>query len=375
MDKRRGHRHGISTRERLQVKVKERSRKREEKCSVAQLLEKVQECTESCDVEMARIFCERALETAPDDPQVLDIAGSLYAELGLDDKAKSCLLHAIDLTPDKGHAKYMYLGQLSSAQEAVGFFSKGVELMQRSLVSQSTRGACAFPDKDNITPEEVSMAYCCIAEIYLTDLCIQEGAAERCKEVLEKALETSPNNVEALQLMASFLISSEKPQEGKRFLMQSLEVWLPSLMRKNTSQEQSEDTGEDSQEWEDIEDEDEDILQLAVEVLEHLLEEQDDVVQVWYLLGWVNFLQAKQSSIKDEADHRESSRTALLQAKKLTEKQCYEDYELVSHIEELLGELGPARDADEDEDEDEVTKEELEPEFELSSEDDNQMDL
>ena len=55
-------------------------------------------------------------------------------------------------------------------------------------------------------------------------------------------------------------------QEGKRFLMQSLEVWLPSLMRKNTSQEQSEDTGEDSQEWEDIEDEDEDILQVSAKM-------------------------------------------------------------------------------------------------------------
>uniref|UniRef100_UPI00358E591B uncharacterized protein isoform X1 n=2 Tax=Myxine glutinosa TaxID=7769 RepID=UPI00358E591B len=394
MEKRRGHRRRISTRERLQMKVKEHSRKREGKYSIAQLLEKVQECIESCDVEMARIFCERALEMAPDDPQVLDIAGSLYAELGLEDKARSCLLHAIDVTPDKGHAKYMYLGQLSSAQEAVVLFSKGVELMQRSLVSQSTRGACVFPDKENVTPQEVSSAYCSIAEIYLTDLCIQEEAAERCKEALDKALETCPNNVEALQLMASFLISSEKPQEGKRFLMQSLEVWLPGLIQKNTSQEQSEVAGEDNQEWEDIEEEDEDILQnlpayelrittakllleieeftLAVGVLERLLEEQDDVVQVWYLLGWVNFLQSKKSSVEDEEDDRVSSRTALLQAKKLAEKQCYGDDELMSHMEQLLGELGPA--PDDDEDENEVTKGELEPELDVSSEDDNQME-
>lgn len=41
---------------------------------------------------------------------------------------------------------------------------------------------------------------------------MEEGAAERCKEAIEKALHYDQNNPEALQLMASYLFSIEKPE-------------------------------------------------------------------------------------------------------------------------------------------------------------------
>lgn len=41
---------------------------------------------------------------------------------------------------------------------------------------------------------------------------MEEGAAERCKEAIEKALHYDQNNPEALQLMASYLFSTEKPE-------------------------------------------------------------------------------------------------------------------------------------------------------------------
>lgn len=41
---------------------------------------------------------------------------------------------------------------------------------------------------------------------------MEEGAAGRCKEAIEKALHYDQNNPEALQLMASYLFSIEKPE-------------------------------------------------------------------------------------------------------------------------------------------------------------------
>lgn len=115
---------------------------------------------------------------------------------------------------------------------------------------QAQAGAAAQPDEDPELPTEkdVSVAYCSIAEIYLTDLWYQsaqsytldtdkpvswrccenffslcacsmeEGAADKCREFIEKALQYHHDNPEALQLMASYLFSTERNQVSPRFL-------------------------------------------------------------------------------------------------------------------------------------------------------------
>ena len=46
--------------------------------------------------------------------------------------------HAIELEPDKGHSKYMYLAQLLTGQNAIQCFSKGVNIMKQELERGST---------------------------------------------------------------------------------------------------------------------------------------------------------------------------------------------------------------------------------------------
>ena len=50
-------------------------------------------------------------------------------------------------------------------------------------------------------------------------------------------------------------------------------------------------------------------LQDASEVLELLLDEEDEVVEVWYLLGWLNYLQG--------ADCHTNARYYLLKAQQV----------------------------------------------------------
>ncbi|ROJ29189.1 putative assembly chaperone of rpl4 [Anabarilius grahami] len=218
----------MSPQERMKAKMQERAKKKTaEKYTVDQLLEKTEECIDNFDFDMARLYCQRALDIEPANLTILDMLGNICAELGDSLTAVHVYLKAVELSPEEGHSKYMYLGQIHTGMEAVQYFSKGTEA--------SAFGAAAFPSEGAITKKEVSVAFCSIAEIFFTDLCMEEGAADRCKEAINKALQYDEHNPEALQLMASYLFSIEKTEEGREYLKKSVSSWLPSLQKKEES--------------------------------------------------------------------------------------------------------------------------------------------
>uniref|UniRef100_A0A3B4ADA9 Uncharacterized protein n=1 Tax=Periophthalmus magnuspinnatus TaxID=409849 RepID=A0A3B4ADA9_9GOBI len=222
---------GLSPQERMKVRMHVKAkRKTAEKYSVQQLLEKTEEYMDSFDFEMASLFCQRALDLEATNLQALDMLGHIHSEMGDILKAKEVFQRAVELSPDVGHRKYMSLGQIHTGQEAVDFYLKGIQILLSALEKQGPLGASAFPEEDTDLPTErdVSVAYCSIAEIYLTDLCMEEGAAVKCKEFIERALHYHHDNPEALQLMASYLFSNERNQEGKEYLLKSVAGWLPS---------------------------------------------------------------------------------------------------------------------------------------------------
>lgn len=45
----------------------------------------------------------------------------------------------MEVNPDTGHSKYMYLGQLFEGAEAIQFFQKGIELMVKEREAQSAQ--------------------------------------------------------------------------------------------------------------------------------------------------------------------------------------------------------------------------------------------
>lgn len=221
---------GLSPQERMKVRMHIKAKKKtSEKYSVQQLLEKTEEYMDSFDFEMAAMFCQRALDLEADNLQALDMLGHIYSELGNTQKAKEIFQRAVELSPDVGHRKYMSLGQIHTGHEAVDFYMKGIQVLLSALEKQApTRGpigASAFPGEDPDLPSEkdVSVAYCSMAEIYLTDLCMEEGAADKCKQFVEQALQYHHDNPEALQLMASYLFSTVQA-EVKGFNMEKVKV-------------------------------------------------------------------------------------------------------------------------------------------------------
>lgn len=385
---------GMTPQERMKTKMQEKAKKKTaEKYTVDQLLEKTEECIDNFDFDMARLFCQRALDIEPTNLTILEMLGNICSELGDVEKAKQVFLKAVELSPEEGHSKYMYLGQIHTGMEAVQYFSKGIELMLNTMDKLSNEasafGAAAFPCQGDVTKKDVSVAFCSIAEIFFTDLCMEEGAADRCKEALDKALQYDEHNPEALQLMASYLFSIEKTEEGRVYLKKSVSSWLPSLQK-----ESAEGAEHDMEEDEDhtksnippyesrittakllIEAEE---YEMATEVLEDLLEEDDEVVQVWYLLGWLFYLQLdKQDLTNSSTNLKKSALTHLTNAKKLYVKLRCEDAPMLEHTEQLLAELGgEAHEAEDDDDEAGPSLEDIEDDFiQSSDEEDDAMDL
>ena len=79
----------------------------------------------------------------------------------------------------------------------------------------------------------------------------------------------------------------------------------------------------------------------AIEVLELLLDEEDEVVETWYLLGWANYLQGE--------DYYSNARFYLQKGQKVAKQTQCEDEGLVKHIDELLEELGPGEEEEDEE--------------------------
>ena len=67
----------------------------------------------------------------------------------------------------------------------------------------------------------------------------------------------------------------------------------------------------------------------AFDVLERLVREDDEVVEVWYLMGWVYYLCEEMPAAKD----------CLENALRVSQNTGCDDEQLVQHINELLAEL------------------------------------
>merc|ERR1719290_457621 len=87
-------------------------------------------------------------------------------------------------------------------------------------------------EKSEVTPQDISNAYCSIAEIYLTDCCDDEKADEKCKAALEQAIISDSLNAEAYQSMASYLLSKDERENAKDMILKSISFWLPQWIDK-----------------------------------------------------------------------------------------------------------------------------------------------
>ena len=59
---------------------------------------------------------------------------------------------------------------------------------------------------------------------------MEEDADNLCKFYLDKSLEYEPDNPESLQLLASYWLSKEDFEQAKKYILESLDIWLPKYL-------------------------------------------------------------------------------------------------------------------------------------------------
>eukprot|EP01116_Phalansterium_solitarium_P000102 TRINITY_DN10064_c0_g1_i1.p1 TRINITY_DN10064_c0_g1~~TRINITY_DN10064_c0_g1_i1.p1 ORF type:complete len:365 (-),score=101.14 TRINITY_DN10064_c0_g1_i1:291-1322(-) len=307
--------------------------------TVEQLLAKAEELLLAYNPELAEKFYKRALEQEPTNSDALDAYGSFLLEVDRFDEAKEVFLKSIEVAPDADSAKYMNMGQLSEGQEAIKHFSRGIAIMEEQLNEvQQLKPSKSKKETMLQLRQQISAAYCSIAEVYLTDECFEEQAESECERVLNAAISFDPDNAEPLQTLASVRMSQQRAPEALELMNKSYSKWRDLEHDEQPSLEFRHNAAKLLLEMDQHE--------TAAEIWEIIIEEDDSIAEVYYFLG----LSYKTSSPTDCFECATKAKQLLVAS------QC-DDALLQQQVDELLAEADaavkgqlPSMDADEGDD-------------------------
>ncbi|KAF8423413.1 TPR domain protein [Tirmania nivea] len=304
-----------------------------------------------CTPAPALTVITRALALSPTSLPALELAGEIHLELGDIPTARSYFLQAAGLDPDglhedaggSGPEKFLWLAQLSEegGREAVGWFERGANVLRKWVQEiESTDGSGGVSkDKVELMQErdlkgKLCSALCGMAEIYMTDLCMEPNAESSCEAFVTEALLLSPDSSEALQTLASIRISQLRIEDAKAALERSVQLWLHlehGIPSENCHYTPSNEGGSHTippyatrmattrllMETE--------LYDLALEVLDGLREEDDQVVDLWYLGGWG--LYCKGERVREDEVKSKGKEKEIALSKPPTEEDEDEDWQ------------------------------------------------
>jgi len=305
--------------------------------SIDDVLKKAEECMDEYKYDLAQKFCERALELDSDNVKALELTSGLLLEMGQIESAQQCLGRAIFLDPHNNHSKYLTLAQILSGTESRDLYRKGIEIIKNKMETLN-------PNDQQMSElrRDLSNTYVSIAEIYMTDLCDEPEAETESKNSIDLSVSTDPTNPESFQALANFSLVTGNTDEAKSAIDKSLELWFPAhqlFLEKGEGEETTLSysfrlaTAKILMDLEEFD--------LATKVLESLLEEDEEVVSTWYLLGWLNYLRSR-----SEVEYEGNARFYLNKAARVHTVNPTDDQGVLDHIKELLTELGDEKDAE-----------------------------
>jgi predicted Zn-dependent protease len=284
---------------------------------------------------------QQALQKYPQNTVLLDLLGEVSMDSGNVQAAKQAFKKSIQLNPQDGYTKYMYLAQISEGKEAIQLFHKGIALLQQMKLSPEKYGI-PLPKLQSL----IADALCSIVEIYMTDLCMEPDAEQQCDKAIKQAMQEDPtqSHINIFQTMASFKLSQCKPEDAKQCMRkvfdlyeamenETSEVEKPSYMFRLNSAKLLIEV---------------DQYEMAETILDRLAVEFERVADVWFLLAICCRHQ------KDYASAAENA-TKALQLAREQQQTGEEDPEFTKAVEEeyktcskLLAENPPPPQDDDD---------------------------
>ncbi|EGG16638.1 hypothetical protein DFA_07616 [Cavenderia fasciculata] len=362
--------------------------------SFEQLVAQAEKYAEEYELEKAIDSFERALKMQPKDTTIMDALGELCIEIGLFDKATKHFVNSIKTNPNDSYTKYMNLGQLLGGQEAIKSYTKAIELMElqlQSIMSQMTPEQLKkleesyqklhnqkkqqqqeeeeegqeeegdeeqedmMDDEEEVVEEEqeeeepvlflkdqLSSALCSLAELYLTDECFDDNAEMECEKNLRKAIGYAPYSPEPYSLLGSMKISQCKNEEALELISHSYTIWadyeiedLPSLEYRFGIAQMFVELDQN---------------RIAVVILESIVNQQDNIAEIWYTLGMVYH------NLKEDRSAQDCLETALklltIVAKGGQDKELEDQIKsLLVTVNEIVATLPPEEDEVEEEEE------------------------
>ncbi|KAM6504523.1 hypothetical protein JOM56_001466 [Amanita muscaria] len=293
--------------------------------SIPALLEKAQSLVVQCDYDLALRFARRILEIQPGHAEATEIAGIFLLETGNTDGAKE--FPPIPDHPTPNYHLRTYMLSDDEPKLALQHYKAAVDILVQLKGKDRETAENAQNDEAEIR-NSIVRALIGQVEIWLDpsyDLCFEPEAESTCEELLKFALQIDPGNPEALQAVASVLLSQQRLDDAKRCLEQAWSTWKDLDLEDPTARLA--------------------IVKLFLEVslyapallvLQGIMAAGDQEVEAWYLEGWCFFLMSEQAQ---ENELAKDARDCLETCQVLHTTQDHPDKPLLEHVKELIAKL------------------------------------
>jgi len=179
------------------------------------------------------------------------------------------------------------------------------------------------------------------------DLCFDPAAERTCEELIDLALKTDPDNVEALQTLASVRLSQQRPDDAKICLEKAWVGWkdldlddpkVPPIPTRLALVKMFLELS---------------LFTPALLTLQGIMSSDDQEVEAWYLEGWAFYLMAEQAQQQPDSklpgeggedgltweDLARDARDCLETCRNLHINQEYGDAPILEHVHELIASL------------------------------------
>ncbi|KAF8249348.1 TPR-like protein [Wilcoxina mikolae CBS 423.85] len=291
----------------------------------------------------ALTLATRALNLNPTSLQTLELLAEIHVELADTETAYTLYKRAATLDPSglhetsggSGPEKFLWLAQLcpSGGAEAVGWYEKGAATL-REFIKSRDAGLHHNDLSERGLEKKLVSALCGMAEIYMTDLCMSPDAESRCEGYVTEAILVSPESPEALQTLASVRISQQRMGDAVSALERAFGGWkdvekedeMPSYAVRISLARLLIECAQ---------------YETAIEVLERLQAEDDQLPDLWYLGGWTLFLlgERERGRVEGWVEFWEAAREWLRTCEQLYKALEWEDEGIKEHASELLAKI------------------------------------
>lgn len=176
----------------------------------------------------------------PECVPLLELFGETLLEVNDVEAAYGVLTQAVELDSDatQGVDKFMYLGQIIGGKDGCDYLDIALNKLQEQLTKVIDNKG-----EDDAVLVELAKVYGtheCLSiylikklnqsifaqiEIWMTDLCMEPEAEQKCDELISYSLTLDNQNPEALSLLALIRISQQRNEEAQEALRQSWELF------------------------------------------------------------------------------------------------------------------------------------------------------